>query len=216
MRKALNDSAAEAKYLTTIPKRGYRFTATVKIKEKSNGVHSPKKFIFTSYSLIISTLVILVLVTSLIYIKLDEPSSSHYQFGNPKLLTSLEGREDNGRISNDGQNLLFRHKAVDGGNWQLFIQALFDNRKYDEYDNSGKKTGKILASNRALSEEVLIADDYNYSGMPESEQGLFKVIRGGVLQTHLNIKFSPTYFRNWMEPKARYNFLGFRCARDVQ
>jgi len=60
------------------------------------------------------------------------------------------------------------------------------------------------------------ADDFNYAGMPEEKQGMFKVIRGGVLQTHLNIKFSPTYFRNWMEPDARYNFLGFRCARDVQ
>ena len=59
-------------------------------------------------------------------------------------------------------------------------------------------------------------DDYNFSGMPENEQGKFKVIRGGVLQTHLNIKFSPTYFRNWMEPSAQYNFLGFRCARDVK
>ena len=60
------------------------------------------------------------------------------------------------------------------------------------------------------------SDDYSYSGMPENERGKFKVIRGGVLQTHLNIKFSPTYFRNWMEPSAKYNFLGFRCVRDVQ
>ena len=59
-------------------------------------------------------------------------------------------------------------------------------------------------------------DDYAYQGMSEDDLGSFKVIRGGVLQTHLNIKFSPTYFRNWMEPGASYNFLGFRCARGVQ
>ena len=60
-----------------------------------------------------------------------------------------------------------------------------------------------------------ISDDYAYKGMPENERGSFKVIRGGVLQTHLSIKFSPAYFRNWMEPEAFYNFIGFRCARGV-
>ena len=59
-------------------------------------------------------------------------------------------------------------------------------------------------------------DDYAYKGMPEDERGLFKVVRGGILQTHLSIKFSPSYFRNWMEPAAAYNFIGFRCARGVQ
>lgn len=58
-------------------------------------------------------------------------------------------------------------------------------------------------------------DDYAYKGMPENERGKFKTIRGGLLQTHLNVKFSPTYFRNWMEPDASYNFIGFRCARGI-
>ena len=59
-------------------------------------------------------------------------------------------------------------------------------------------------------------DDYAYKGMPENERGSFKAIRGGLLQTHLSIKFSPAYFRNWMEPGAAYNFIGFRCAREIQ
>ncbi|MGP0566977.1 MULTISPECIES: formylglycine-generating enzyme family protein [unclassified Nitrospina] len=57
--------------------------------------------------------------------------------------------------------------------------------------------------------------DYDYNGMPGSEQGRFKVIRGGLLQSHLKIDFTPTWHRNHMEPEARYNFLGFRCAKDV-
>ncbi len=60
-----------------------------------------------------------------------------------------------------------------------------------------------------------VADDYAYAGQPEDEKKRFKVIRGGLIQTHLKIEFSPTYFRNWMEPTAAHNFLGFRCARDV-
>jgi formylglycine-generating enzyme required for sulfatase activity len=56
-----------------------------------------------------------------------------------------------------------------------------------------------------------IRDDYTLQGREEK----FKVIRGGLLQTHLTIKFSPTWFRNWMGPEERLNFIGFRCAKDL-
>jgi formylglycine-generating enzyme required for sulfatase activity len=58
-------------------------------------------------------------------------------------------------------------------------------------------------------------DWYAYKGQPVAELKKFKVIRGGLIQTHLSIKFSATYFRNWIEPDAAFNFIGFRCARDV-
>jgi len=60
------------------------------------------------------------------------------------------------------------------------------------------------------------ADDYSYPGQPLAEKGRFKVIRGGLTQTHTTIKFSPVYFRNWMEPQAAHPFLGFRCARSLR
>jgi formylglycine-generating enzyme required for sulfatase activity len=59
------------------------------------------------------------------------------------------------------------------------------------------------------------ADWYAYKGQPVAEKNKFKVIRGGLIQTHLSINFSATYFRNWLEPTAAFNFTGFRCARDV-
>ncbi len=58
-------------------------------------------------------------------------------------------------------------------------------------------------------------DWYAYKGQPENEKKMFKVIRGGLTQSHLTVKFSSTYFRNWIEPAASFNFLGFRCARDA-
>ena len=60
-----------------------------------------------------------------------------------------------------------------------------------------------------------IGEEYIYSGQPEHERDLFKVLRGGLLQTHITIKFSPTYFRNWMDPASKLNFIGFRCAKSV-
>jgi len=58
------------------------------------------------------------------------------------------------------------------------------------------------------------ADDYDYNGLPILDRGRYKVIRGGLYQTHLAIKFSHTWARNFMDPQARYNFVGFRCAKD--
>ncbi len=54
-------------------------------------------------------------------------------------------------------------------------------------------------------------DDYT----PAGREGKFKTLRGGLLQSHLTIKFSPAWFRNWMNPDAKLNFIGFRCAKDV-
>jgi formylglycine-generating enzyme required for sulfatase activity len=56
-----------------------------------------------------------------------------------------------------------------------------------------------------------VAEDYVLAGREEK----FKVVRGGLLQTHLTIGFSPTWFRNWMAPEEKLNFMGFRCAKDA-
>ena len=60
-----------------------------------------------------------------------------------------------------------------------------------------------------------IGEDYTYAGQPEKDRDRFKIIRGGLLQTHITIKSSPTYFRNWMAPESKLNFIGIRCAKDV-
>ena len=59
------------------------------------------------------------------------------------------------------------------------------------------------------------ADDWDYNGMPGGDKGVYKVIRGGLYQSHLKIDFSATWARNYMDPYARYNFIGFRCAKDL-
>lgn len=60
------------------------------------------------------------------------------------------------------------------------------------------------------------ADDWDYNGMPGKLKGLYKVIRGGLYQSHLKIDFSHSWARNYMDPQARYNFIGFRCAKNVE
>ena len=58
-----------------------------------------------------------------------------------------------------------------------------------------------------------VAGDYKLEGAVDEK--IFKVVRGGLLQTHLTIQFSPTWFRNWMDPETKLNFMGFRCAKDI-
>tara|TARA_B100000686_G_C16760864_1_gene958591 strand:+ start:646 stop:1371 length:726 start_codon:yes stop_codon:yes gene_type:complete len=60
------------------------------------------------------------------------------------------------------------------------------------------------------------SDWYDYKGMQKLNQRRFKVIRGGLTQTHLRINFSPTWFRNFMMPDEKLNFIGFRCAKEPE
>ena len=59
------------------------------------------------------------------------------------------------------------------------------------------------------------SDWYMSDKLSEADRKRYKVIRGGLTQTHTVIKFTPTYFRNKVEPKAYFNFIGFRCACSV-
>ncbi len=60
-----------------------------------------------------------------------------------------------------------------------------------------------------------MSDWYLSDNVLEADRKRYKVIRGGLTQTHTVIKFSPTYFRNKMDPKAYFNFIGFRCACSI-
>jgi len=60
-----------------------------------------------------------------------------------------------------------------------------------------------------------VSDWYISDKTPKADSKRYKVIRGGLTQTHTVIKFTPTYFRNKMEPTAHFNFIGFRCACSV-
>ena len=82
--------------------------------------------------------------------------------GSAKLLTSLSGQEDDGRLAPDRTQLLFRHKSLEQNHWQLYIQPLADSRKFAEFSDNGEKTGRLLASRRVLAAQPLLQDSYNY------------------------------------------------------
>jgi len=165
MRKMLGDSAAQAKYLKTISKKGYQLTADVNVKKQaavetcqSTVTVGPLKNAHKISLIGISLFVILLLSLGLYFYK----NQVEYSFGAAKLLTSLSGQEDDGRLSPDRTQLLFRHKSLEKNHWQLFIQPLADSRKFAEFSDSGEKTGRLLPSRRVLAAQPLLQDSYSY------------------------------------------------------
>ena len=59
------------------------------------------------------------------------------------------------------------------------------------------------------------SDWYLSEKASKTDRNRYKVIRGGLTQTHTVVKFTPTFFRNKMEPTAYFNFIGFRCACSI-
>ena len=59
------------------------------------------------------------------------------------------------------------------------------------------------------------SDRYISEKASKIDRNRYKVIRGGLTQTHTVVKFTPTFFRNKMEPTAYFNFIGFRCACSI-
>jgi len=168
MRKVLGDSAAQAKYLKTISKKGYQLTATVSIKinitqEVPLILESVETRIITKRNRVVGAfLLLLILVSGVLYFQYFTIDKVEYTFGSAKLLTDLSGQEDDGRFSPDGTQLLFRHKPLNQTHWQLFVQPLVDNRKFAEFSDQGEKTGRLLASRRVLPAQPLLEDSYNY------------------------------------------------------
>lgn len=60
------------------------------------------------------------------------------------------------------------------------------------------------------------SDWYAFQGMSEEREKKLKVIRGGVLTVHLRSDYSYTFDRNYMLPESKFNFIGFRGARDIK
>jgi len=59
------------------------------------------------------------------------------------------------------------------------------------------------------------SDWYLSEKASKTDRNRYKVIRGGLTQTHTVVKFTPTFSRNKMEPTAYFNFIGFRCACSI-
>lgn len=60
------------------------------------------------------------------------------------------------------------------------------------------------------------SDWYSFEGLSKEYEKKYKVIRGGVLIIHLRSDYSYTFDRNYMPPESKFNFIGFRGAKNME
>lgn len=111
-------------------------------------------------------------------------------------------------------------RGVDGRKWPWRIFFNHPNNGFSGFlpenvDRRGEWISPYGLYGMGLNVWEWVADWYAYPGQSAANREKFRVIRGGLTQTHTLIRFSPTYFRNWMSPDASFNFIGFRCAESV-
>ena len=111
-------------------------------------------------------------------------------------------------------------RGVDGRKWPWLVYVSHPNNGFsgftpEDVDKRPEWVSPYGVYGMGYNVWEWVEDWYSFKDMPVSDEKKFKVLRGGLTQTHLTIQFSPTYYRNWMVPDAAYNFIGFRCARDA-
>ncbi|MFQ5715692.1 MAG: formylglycine-generating enzyme family protein [Nitrospinales bacterium] len=111
-------------------------------------------------------------------------------------------------------------RGVDGRKWPWKVYYVHPNDGFsgfipEEVDKREEWVSPYGVYGMGYNVWEWISDWYSYAGMPEANREKFKIIRGGLTQTHLTVKHSPAWFRNYMDPQAEYNFIGLRCAMDA-
>jgi len=142
IRKALDDSVSNPRYIRTFPKQGYQFIAQVGEVEEKNLV---KRVGFvTVFTLILFSLLVWFFWLKPEYIPL--PPSYH-----ALPITSLKGQEIDGDSTIDNQYLLFSHKAQGDKNWNLVIKSRSQERYIQlTHDEFNERRGKFSPSGKRI------------------------------------------------------------------
>lgn len=169
LRKALGDDSANPGFIQTIPKKGYSFIALVEqpssspsnIEESSLQGHSQPVNKRLRNTLWITALVAALLIV--IWVFDQKGLEAEYEIGPAKLLTSMDGMEEDGFVSEDGVLLVFRHKSSTAkSKFQVYLKPLFDPTTFSETLNTGEISAARLSSQREQNPYALTEDDFDY------------------------------------------------------
>jgi transcriptional activator of cad operon len=167
LRKALADDSANPKFIQTIPKKGYSFIALVEDitsfstangseQDQRHGTNRGKFYIALSVAAMYALLI-------LGWGLNKETIKPNYSIGTAKLLTGMDGLEEDGFISEDGVLLAFRHKSsADGSTFQIYLKPLLDPTTFSETLDNGNVSTARLSSRREQNPFALTNDNFDY------------------------------------------------------
>ena len=189
VRQALGDSAANSRFIETVPKRGYRFLAQISLA-------SPKKDRLPGLALICG-LGLLAAVAAIAFLAGSRESESSYQPTSltPTPVTSFPGFEYHPAISRDGTRVAFSQDPKASGANDIYVQTidssdapirLTDDKKYD-FSPTWSPDGDYLAFVRFTPERSEIVRIPSIGG-PETKLGELD-ISANFPEVYLSLKY---------------------------
>lgn len=133
LRKALGETASQARFIETIPKRGYRLVVPVRLPGEIDEAAPPSAAVareaqgpWRARWLLLVPLGLAVLVVgtmAVVYWAAPRPQAPHPIPLRTRPLTSMPGREVLPAFSPDGNQVAFAQRSLDeGGSWNLFVR----------------------------------------------------------------------------------------------
>ena len=111
LRKSLGDSAKQSDFIVTLPRKGYRFVASVNLIEEAqpqDAQPKTKTASLSNHKLVLSTLVSLLIISLIAALYLDTPKPiGPYQFKSVTALTRDSGEEFLPSVSPNGDYLIY-------------------------------------------------------------------------------------------------------------
>ncbi len=120
LRKLLGDSASEARYIKTIPKKGYQLVQLIEpVKTRNN----------RRFKTVLMTLMAVLLLMSAYWLNRKDPTVNLLQeaVANASRVTALPGMEKQSILSHDGQSLIYVKDTP--LNSQIIIESVADAKK---------------------------------------------------------------------------------------
>ncbi len=185
LRKALQDDSRNPKFITTLPKKGYRFVASVKPIEDSSTSHSQQENGSNKqFNNRFVLLLLIPLVITLFYLISGSEHQPPETFVSSKAVTTDLGSEYFPSYAPDGIHLAYMNN--DGEKYRLFVKNVYSGEQVEINHGEGKGVGPASWNNLGSKLVYLVASAKScqyfireFDGLVMSEPKLIYTCKAG-------------------------------------